>query len=136
MKNSVQKRLWRFGECEDGSASIESLFWIPVFVYFLVLVLDVSFIFFGKAQVLQAVQDGNRALSIGVLRTEGETEDFVRTSLLNYSRHAVIDSRIDLATGVVTTDVTIPATDLMAVGSLPIFRNSMIPISAQHFLER
>ena len=136
MKKSMQKRVWRFSECEDGSASIESLFWIPIFVYFLVLVLHVSFIFFGKAQVLQAVQDGNRALSIGVLRSEDETEAFVRTSLLNYSSNVVIDSTIDLSTGVVTTDVSIPASDLMAVGSLPIFRDTLIPISAQHFLER
>lgn len=136
MKNSVQKRLWRFGECEDGSASIESLFWIPMFVYFLVLVLDVSFIFFGKAQVLQVVQDANRARSLGVFTTELQTEDFVRDALKNYTTGATVTSTDDLVAGVVTTDVSIPATDLMIVGSIPVFRNTQIPVSAQHFLER
>ncbi|WP_439156052.1 TadE/TadG family type IV pilus assembly protein [Yoonia sp.] len=136
MQRSIHQWARRFTKSEDGSASIESLLWIPIFVYFLILVLDVSFIFFGKAQVLQVVQDGNRALSIGVFTTELETEEFVRTALVNYTASPVIDSRIDLATGVVTTDVTVPATDLMVVGSIPVFRGTQIPISAQHFLER
>lgn len=136
MHKSMINRMAHFKKCEDGSASIESLFWIPIFVYFLVLVLDVSFIFFGKAQILQAVQDGNRALSLGVLTTEQETEDFIRNSLANYTTNAVIVSSIDLGTGVVTTDVTVPASDLMIVGSIPVFKNTEIPISAQHFLER
>ncbi|MBE0414494.1 TadE/TadG family type IV pilus assembly protein [Yoonia sp.] len=136
MLNATRNWMRRFSRNEDGSATIESLFWIPVFVYFLVLVLDVSFIFFGKAQVLQVVQDANRALSINVLTTEEETEEFVRTSLLNYATHALINSRIDLQTGVVTTDVLVPASDFMVVGSIPVFGSTMIPISAQHFLER
>lgn len=136
MLKHIKERAGQFRNSEDGSASIESLFWIPLFVFFLVLVLDVSFIFFGKARVLQSVQDGNRALSIGVLRTEEETEDFIQTMLSSYTMNAVVDSNIDLANGVVTTDVTIPAIDLMIVGSIPVFRQTMIPVSAQHFLER
>lgn len=136
MLNAIKQKIGHFQQSEDGSASIESLFWIPLFVFFLVLVLDVSFIFFGKARVLQSVQDGNRALSIGVLRTEEETEDFIQTLLSSYTNNAVINSTIDLANGVVTTDVTIPAVDLMIVGSIPVFRQTMIPVSAQHFLER
>lgn len=107
-----------------------------MFVYFLVLVLDVSFIFFGKAQVLQVVQDANRARSLGVFKTEQQTEDFVRAALLKYTPTAVIVSDDDLVAGVVTTNVTVPATDLMVVGSIPVFRDTQIPISAQHFLER
>lgn len=136
MLNAIKQKVGRFQKSEDGSASIESLFWIPLFVFFLVLVLDVSFIFFGKARVLQSVQDGNRALSIGVLSTEEETEEFVQTLLSSYTANAVVNSTIDLANGVVTTDVTIPAVDLMIVGSIPVFRQTMIPVSAQHFLER
>lgn len=136
MRNVIGDKLKHFSRSEEGSASIESLFWIPIFFYFLVLVLDVSFIFFGKAQVLQVVQDANRARSIHVLTSDDEVKDFVRSALVPYTTNAVIASTVDPDTGVVTTDVTVPARDLMIVGSIPVFRNAQIPISAQHFLER
>ena len=124
-----------FRNDETGSASVESLFWIPIFVYFLVLVLDVSSIFFGKAQILQDVQDANRALSIGVLTTEAETEEFIKTAIASFSTNATIDAVINTNTGIVTTDVSVPASDLMALGSIPVFASTIINVSVQQVLE-
>ena len=137
--NKFKARLQAFRRDEAGSASIEALIWVPIFVFFLVLVIDVSFILFGRAQALQVVQDGNRKLAVGNFSSNNpllEAQTFMQNTLAPYAPNAVVDfPTVDYATGVVTSVVSIPATDLMMVGSIPVFANTQIKIFAQHFLE-
>ncbi len=95
--------LSRFRREEKGIASIESLFWIPIFVFFLVMVLDVSLLFYGKALALRAVQDGNRALSVSTVGTADATEDYVEALLADLAPNAAVTTSINASTGVVTT---------------------------------
>jgi hypothetical protein len=134
MKKQLRLRARRFHDGESGSASIESLFWIPMFVFFLVLVMDTSFIFFGKAQALRFVQDGNRQLSVGALTSVVDTELFIKAALSDYAPTAVVDTEI--VGGVIQTTVIMPATDLMIAGSIPVFKNTMIRVTANHFQEQ
>lgn len=41
----------RFNDDDSGAATIESLLWIPMFVFILVLITDVSFILFGRVLI-------------------------------------------------------------------------------------
>lgn len=134
MASGMKQRLRQFLRNEGGSASVESLFWIPLFVFFLVLVLDVSFIFFGKAQALRVIQDGNRALSVGRFDDTATTEQSIASALAPYAPNAEITSVVN--DGVVTTTAKIPATDLMVVGTIPVFADTVVSITAQHFLEQ
>ena len=124
----------RFRRDQDGSASIESLLFIPLFVLILVFILDVSMIFYGKAQALRIVQDGNRALSVGVFTETTDAENFISTAFGAYSPSAVINTSI--TDGIITTTAVFPARDLMVVGSIPVFANTQVSVTAQHFLEQ
>ncbi|MFG5383291.1 TadE/TadG family type IV pilus assembly protein [Yoonia sp. R2-816] len=132
----AESRSWvsRFAKCEDGSATVESLFWFPLFMFILVLVADVSFIFFGKAQALRVIQDGNRALSVGRFNDTESTQDFIAVALQPFSENVVVTTTVQ--DGVVTSTAKIPTTDLMAVGSIPGINNIDVVVTAQHFLEQ
>lgn len=126
--------LKQFHNDERGSATIESLIWIPIFVYLLVLIADVSLVFYGKAQALRIIQDGNRALSVRYLDTTDDAEEFVLAGLASYTDNATVNTSI--TDGIITTVAAVPARDLMSIGSIPGFNNTTLSISAQHFLEQ
>ena len=42
----------------DGNATIEAVLWLPLFVVFLVMIADVSFVFHRQSQIMNIVQDG------------------------------------------------------------------------------
>ena len=107
---------------------MESLLWIPIFVYLLVLITDVSLIYYGKAQALRTIQDGNRALSVRFIADASAAQDFVETRLQGYAPSVEVTTTIN--NGIVTTSAIMPASELMAVGSIPTFRDTMISVTA------
>lgn len=123
-----------FARDEDGSASIESLFWVPVFVFMLVLILDTSFIFFGKSQALRAIQDGNRALSVRAIADEDATEEVIIAAMVDYAPGITVETVIE--DGIIISTATMPAKELMIVGSIPVFEDTVISVTAKHFLEQ
>jgi Flp pilus assembly protein TadG len=126
--------LKRFKEDERGIATIESLLWMPLFFYLFILITDVSFIFYGKAQGLRAIQDGNRAYATNVLTRE-EAEQRTLTRLNAIASGSTVSMVYVGSTGVVTTRATMPAASLMAVGSIPNFVNLDLNITEQHYRE-
>ena len=127
----------RFADDDRGSATIESLLWFPLFIYLLVLITDVSFIFYGKAQALRIVQDGNRSYSVGYpgTSTPAETQSFIRTQLLSLDSDPTVATTYDGSTGLIETTVSLSATELMAVGFIPGFGDFEFEIRAQHYKE-
>lgn len=65
MSPRLKALLKRFRRDERGSATIEAVLWLPMFVIFFVMIADVSLVFFRQTEVMRVVQDGNRALSVG-----------------------------------------------------------------------
>ncbi len=90
-------------------------------------------IFYGQAQVLRVVQDANRSLSIGRITTVEEAESFVTSALADLGPAIQVTSVVE--GGVVTTDVTVPASDLQILGTFDLFDGLVLRISAQHLLE-
>ena len=56
-RGSADRRGWlsRFRRDEEGSATIEAVLWIPMFMFLTVLIADTSFIFFGRAQAMRLI---------------------------------------------------------------------------------
>ncbi len=135
MNRSLVKQIRRLRADESGSATVEALIWIPVFVYFLVFILDTSFIFFGKAQALRYIQDGNRALTVGALPDVDAVELYIKTAMSEYAPSAIVNTEI-VDGMIVSTSMEIPASELMVIGTVPVFETTKIRITASHFLEQ
>lgn len=122
-----------FKEDQRGSATIESLLWMPLFFYLFVLITDVSFIFYGKAQALRIIQDGNRAYSVKAFDSDAAASDYIKSKLNVFAPQATVSTTV--SNGIIITSATLNAADLMAVGTIPAFINSEFSVTSQHFME-
>jgi len=129
---SIWKRM-RFFRSESGSATVEAVLWLPVFFAFIIVIADASLIFFGQNQAHRLVQDANRQLSIGRLQDADEVEAYLTASLATLAPNATVASEIDI--GVISSTVSIPASDLVAVGLITALSDATIYVAASHYVE-
>lgn len=131
----LRKRILGLLRDESGTATIESVLWLPVFIAFFCMIADASFIFFGQNRAYRIVQDANRNLSVGRLVDSGEVEAFVTASLADFAPNSVVQSNINSTSGIVTTVVSLQASDLVATGLITAFLESTITVGSSHFVE-
>ena len=130
---SLRKKIGGFGKEDHGSATIEAVIWMPVFVLILCLVADASLIFSKQAQVLRIVQDANRAYSVGRIMTTADAEAFILARIGELSPHATV--RSTLQSGVIVSTVTMPSSDLTATSFVSPFSALNVTVTAQHMSE-
>ncbi len=125
---------WR-GRLKDdsGSASIEAVIWMPVFIVFIALVFDASMIFMNRAHVMRAIQDGNRLYAVGRVNTLEETEAAIAAGVARFG--ATVEPVTQRQGQFVQSVVTVRAGDLSGVGLLQPFANLQLTIFAHHLIE-
>ena len=129
----MKRLLHRYRTSEEGSATIETLIWIPVFVWVLVMIINASLILFQKNQAFRIVQNANRILSTGYMQTPSETQTYIADRIANFAPEATVTTTID--NGVVTSSVAYQVTNLFMPHVIEQLANININISAQHFME-
>lgn len=127
------RKLGQFFRRTDGAISIEMVIWLPVFAVLIGLVADAALIFAKQAQVLRIVQDANRATSIGRMMSSAETEEFIESRIATISPNATVVTTIQA--GVISSTVTMPASDLTATSLVAAFRSINVSVSSQHLSE-
>lgn len=127
-------RLKTFFKDEEGSYTIESLIWFPMFVILLTFIMNISLVFFSESQILRVVQDGNRAFSLGRLDTAEEVETYVNNRLSYLGAQFEIDTVIN--GGFVSTNISVPASQLMPLNVMTsAFDGVNVAVFAQHIIE-
>mgnify|MGYP006945905477 CR=1 FL=1 len=83
---------------------------------------------------MRVVQDANRALSLGRFDTELEVEAYILARLNHMDANFVVNTTI--SGGVITTQVSAPATDLMPLNLMTSAFNSIdVSVFAQQLVE-
>ena len=134
MISVLQKRICRFLKSKDGSATVESVLWFPVFMLVFFLAFDTAMMFKAETDAVRVVQDANRLASIGRLATPADTEAYIEDSLNNMSPNANVTTTIS-SVGVIQTIVEIPASDVGQIGKFAAFRDLTLTVSAEHLKE-
>lgn len=118
---------------EEGGATIETVLWMPFFTLLFGMVVDVSLLMGGQAEILRVVQDTNRAVSLGRYQ---DLED-ARLHILNEINQLSSNSAVTIGVvdGIITSIVVIPARDLTATGLFDGFADVDIIVRAQHLSE-
>lgn len=129
----MKRLLHRVRTSEEGSATIETLIWLPVFVWVLVMIINASLVLFQKNQAFRIVQDANRILSTGYMQTPEETQSYIADRIGGFAPEASITTTID--DGVVTSSVIYQVTNLFMPHVIEQLADITINISAQHFME-
>lgn len=130
---SIRNELRRFHR-EDGAVTVEAALWIPFFVICLTMVADAALIFFGQARALQVAQDANRAYSVGTLASYDEAKAYIEGTLDSMSPNATAQTVSN--DGIITTIISLPASDLAAIGfftSLTSFDMQVVAQMVQEF---
>ncbi|WP_413720357.1 TadE/TadG family type IV pilus assembly protein [Silicimonas sp. MF1-12-2] len=135
VQGSVTRRVTAFFGDDEGAVTVEGVLWLPVYAFFLTLIVDASLMFNGQAQAQRAIQDLNRLASSGFYVTEEEVEERGEAVLSHLSANAEVDATIDTTNGLISTVATIPAADIMAVGLISKFTSIRVTVSAQHVIE-
>jgi hypothetical protein len=118
---------------ESGSASIEAVMWMPVFIFFIALVFDASMILMNRAHILRAIQDGNRQYAVGAHANLTETEQAIRLGAARFG--ADVEPQSTRQGNFVQSVVRVRAGDLSAVGLLQPFANMQLTVFAHHLIE-
>ena len=119
---------------EKGSYTIESVIWLPIYVFILAIMMNVSMVFFNESQMLRVVQDSNRSFAVGRIDTLEAAEQYVLDRLAYLEVTPVVNSQ--LVDGIIYTNLSIPATQLMPFSMLHKFFNGTdIVVSAQQIVE-
>lgn len=122
----------RFAD-ERGSATIENVIWLPVFLLFFAIIVDGTMIFSNRSMILRVVQDANRGFALGRLKTETATQDYVYNRIKAVSPTASVKSTD--SGGTITTQVTAPASDFDAIGLFGVFASVNLSVRAQQLTE-
>jgi Flp pilus assembly protein TadG len=117
----------------DGTATVETVLWFPLFIAVFGLMLDVAMIFHGQAKVLRVTQEGNREYSIGRLTTPAAAEAYIEGALAQLNIQAT--ARTTEVAGVAHTIVTVPANQLQVLGYFTAFSSLQLNITAEHMIE-
>lgn len=124
-----------FRKREEGSATLEAVLWLPVFIAFLILAADAAFIFFGQNRAYRVIQDANRSLSVGRLQTEEDVVDYLTVEIGRIAPNATYTAVRDTVAGTITSVATIPASDLTATRFFTAFLDLDLKVGARHFVE-
>jgi Flp pilus assembly protein TadG len=130
----VGKEAGRFFTDEDGSFTIESVVWMPIFAILIAIIMNVSMVFYGESQMMRVVQDANRAFSLGRFEDELETETYILANLDHMDANFTVETT--LSGGVITTELSAPAADLMPLNLMTSAFDSVdVSVFAQQLVE-
>jgi Flp pilus assembly protein TadG len=118
---------------ESGSATVETVLWLPLIFLIFGFAIDFSMVFFGRSQALRVIQDANRNYSIGRLTDGAEIKTYVESRLASLSPSATAVPEFD--SGVVKTTVSMPASELEMLGLFRGIDTFTVSVSAEHMIE-
>lgn len=127
-------RLNRFRRCDDGSFSIEGVLWVPLFVVTLAAIIDLSLVFHHRADLAHTVHQINRAVAVGQFETAEDAQAYLTERLNRYGPDA--SGVVSVGRDEVETRVTVPASEVSSMGSIPLFAELDLNLRYTHLLER
>jgi len=132
-RNTLRTQLKRLATETDGGATVEFVLWFPMVIMVFALLVNVTMIFYSQNEVLRAIQDGNRNMSVGRFDTTSETESYIETRIGGLLPNASATSTV--VSGVVSTIVTYPASDVIMLNIFNNFTGLKMSARADHYIE-
>jgi TadE-like protein len=129
---SPKSLLRRMVRDEGGAATVEAILWLPMFFYILALSVDVTMVFHGYSRIIRVVEDVNRGLSVGRIKTIDEGKTRIVATLSNYKG---VVSDIKIIDNVIVTNVSVPVSSLAFLGAVKPMMDKSVLVKTQQFVE-
>lgn len=118
-----------FASGEAGSATIETVLWLPMFIFILTLLAETAMVFADQSSVARVIEDTNRQLSTGAIATTDIAVTTIKSRIANISPNAVVSTT--LANGIFQSSVSMPIADLIGPGLAPIFSGFNVTMESE-----
>ncbi|MBD3677118.1 MAG: hypothetical protein HUJ27_01810 [Rhodobacteraceae bacterium] len=138
LKMPLQKMksgLSRFRRDTDGSITIEALFWLPLVAISFAITVDLSMMFNANTLAIRVLQDTNRRLAANGIWTEADAEAYVMSRIAATSPNARVTTRVDMTSGLTTTMIVMPTSDIDLFGLVAPLARSEIFVVSQLYIE-
>lgn len=126
----------RFARDEGGSVTVEAVLWIPFFFGLLMLITDVSLAFFSRAEAFRLIEIGNRSFAVDPSAQTPEVEAWIEEQFASLSAGAQATTQASATTGIVSTTLQYPASEVSLFNSLGVMGGWTITVRAQQYVER
>lgn len=135
-----------FLQCEDASATIEFVLWLPIVILILLLIVDASMLFMSRSQAIRVLQDTNRLYSTGQFTSQNpdidlakaerlaKAEAYALSRLQPMSPSATADTTENL-NRVVRTVATLETGEISQIGFLGVVIDRKMTVVAEHRVE-
>lgn len=114
-------RARRFARSEEGGISVEACLWLPFFLFFFFIVINLSMLFSQHAGIQRVVQDGARQYVTGRFGFDATgrnaLEAWIEATVSPVAPNVNATATFDATSGLLTTTVTYPATDNLLGGT-------------------
>ena len=132
----IFRHLRAYRRDEDGTASVEAVLWLPLFGLISGLLVDVTVVFHGQAEVYRVVQDANRSVSVGFLDDAAEAKTFINDRLRTLGvKPKTIETYVDPNQDFIATRVVVPASSLQLIGYFSSLMELDLEFQAVHLLD-
>jgi Flp pilus assembly protein TadG len=116
------------GADEEGSATIETVLWLPMFMFILTLLAETSIVFADQATAARAIEDTNRQLSTGAITTVDSAITSIKSRISTLSPNAIVSTTI--TKGIIQSSVSMPISDLIGTALAPIFSGFNVVVAS------
>lgn len=132
---ATRLRKRNFVKDENGSATIEAVLWLPIFLFIILLVFDVSMTFYNQSQLSRITQKASRIHAIG---HPDRARAYLADAVKRHSATAKAGENygIDLyAPGIARSWVSVRAGDLGGVGMLRVISGARVTVQSHQMVE-
>ncbi|NDW54208.1 TadE/TadG family type IV pilus assembly protein [Aliiroseovarius sp. PrR006] len=127
---------------EDGTATVETVLWLPALFMIFILIVNASFVFYKQSIMMRVIQDANRALSVGRIGPVDDlaaaavnTQAYVEERISGFASNGTVKTTVNPTTRVITTTASVPISDLIFNGKFNLLTGFSITAQSQHFVE-
>ena len=129
----IARKLCAFASARGGAVTADAVIWIPVFIFILFLVTEVSMAFAGETAITHVIDDANRLYAVGYFQTAAETEAYIRGKLPQLSPTMTV--AITETNKVIQTAVTVPLLSITNMNIIQQFSGITLTVSGEQLSE-
>ena len=115
------KQLIRNFSDDSGATTVEFVLWVPVFMFILMITVDVSLLFLRQSNLWYVARDGARQASLRLITDVDVLKNYVETQgTFGGDRPVATDTQIDTGAQTVRVVLRVPMVDVGIFGILNI----------------